>query len=617
MKLIIYGGEDVRPIEGRMGADEYSYHFVIEAFRPVLERIGDVHTVGHLDEVEPIRAGCEATGESCLILSFAPPHKTTLFMRVPLIPVFAWEYETIPFEVWDGQPKHDWRMVLQQQGRAITLSTHSAAVVRATMGKSFPTVGIPPPVFDRWTYLRERIGGKLPTPAVLEWDGICIDTATLDVSPDMVIPPVPESRSAAALDPVIEESDVDATPSDAGLVPDLERLDEPHLEATAPLSSRMPRKLVGLYRDELRPSTPPALAKIISVSGRIVWRANRRLRLALRRDLSVARQTSIESGDRASAERRQEKPALERAATTKPDNSNDARPVFQMPPPIESLPIPLPLAQPISLTAATSADSLHKPVESDCATGTPLRQSLSLKGVVYFAVANPLAGRKNWNDLITAFTWAFRDTPDAVLVVKVVSRSPGDGWQETFESLSKQPAFTCRVVLIHGFLSNEQMGVLLAASSYVVNTSSGEGCALPLLEGMSVGRPAIAPDHTAMTDYIDPSNSFILASHLEVTAFPHDGRVARRTLWRLPQWDSLRDCFKDSYRLAVEDPERWLLMANKAMASQRAFCNDDAVEHQLRNFLGVPISDPSLRVWTQDLSSIPIELTERQKDAVE
>ena len=598
-----------------MGTDEYSYHFVIEAFRPVLERIGDVHTVRHLDDVEPIRAECETTGESCVILSFVPPHKTTLFMRVPLIPVFAWEYETIPYEVWDEQPKHDWRMVLQQQGRAITLSTHSAAVVRATMGKSFPAVGIPPPVFDRLTSLRERIGGKLPTPVVLDWDGICIDTAALDISPEMVVPPVPEPLSVTPAEPVLKKSDAHAIPVDVGLAADPERPHAPSLKAATPLSSRIPRKLIELYRDELRPSTPPVLAKIISVAGRAAWHAKRRLRSALKHDLALPKKTPNDIGVEATSKQQRVIVDIESPAghSLRASRSNEAGPVFQMPPPLDSLPIPLPLARPMSLT--TTADS-QRQVGGEAVFRGALRQPLQLNGVVYFAVVNPLAGRKNWNDLISAFTWAFRDTPDAVLVVKVVGRDPGESWRETFESLSKQPAFTCRVVLIYGFLSDEQMGVLLAASSYVVNTSSGEGCALPLLEGMSVGRPAIAPDHTAMTDYIDASNSFIVTSHLEVTAFPHDSRVARRTLWRLPQWDSLRDCFTESYRLARDDPERWLLMANRAMEAQQTFCNDHTVERHLRDFLGA-INNPLLAVWTKDLSSIPIEITDRQKDAVE
>ena len=41
------------------------------------------------------------------------------------------------------------------------------------------------------------------------------------------------------------------------------------------------------------------------------------------------------------------------------------------------------------------------------------------RGRPYVSVFNPLDGRKNWHHLITAFCWAFRDTSDATLVLKM------------------------------------------------------------------------------------------------------------------------------------------------------------------------------------------------------
>ena len=46
-------------------------------------------------------------------------------------------------------------------------------------------------------------------------------------------------------------------------------------------------------------------------------------------------------------------------------------------------------------------------------------QQVVVDGVVYVSVFNPLDGRKNWHHLITAFCWAFRDTSDATLVLKM------------------------------------------------------------------------------------------------------------------------------------------------------------------------------------------------------
>ena len=42
-----------------------------------------------------------------------------------------------------------------------------------------------------------------------------------------------------------------------------------------------------------------------------------------------------------------------------------------------------------------------------------------VEGVIYVSVFNPKDGRKNWHQLITAFCWAFRETADATLVLKI------------------------------------------------------------------------------------------------------------------------------------------------------------------------------------------------------
>ena len=504
MRLIVYEGEHLGPIGDRLGTDEYSYHFVLGAFLPVLERIGPVQVIRHLDDAERIRAACELGGESCAILSFVAPHKTTLFMRVPLIPVFAWEYETIPFQVWDGQPKHDWRMVLQQQGRGITLSRHSASVVRATMGECFPVIAVPPPVFDRMATLRARIGGQPPTSQRLVLAAVVIDSWDLKLSPDMPVPPLPALPEPAHVQP---------DPVDAGPI-------------------------------ETAKADPTSLA---------------RAAMLLRRAIGVAAR-----GRRSGSAAALPTPSSQAPQAAEPDPTVRTRP-------------------------------------------DPPVVGLDMDGIVYLAILDPLVRRKNWEDVLTGFTWALRDRADAALVIKFVAAKPEDYWEDCFTILRKQPAFACRVVLIDGFLAEADMGRLLECASYVVNAASGEGCGLPLLEGMSVGRPAIAPDHTAMADYIDASNAFIVASHLEATRFPQDSSVSRRTTWHVPRWDTLCDAYRDSYRVAKEDPLRWLAMGAAAMDAQRRLCADDVVEAGLRSFLGVSAAEPSLTPVHADLEAVPVQ----------
>jgi len=118
----------------------------------------------------------------------------------------------------------------------------------------------------------------------------------------------------------------------------------------------------------------------------------------------------------------------------------------------------------------------------------------------------------------------------------------------------------------------------------VVNSSYGEGQCLPLMEFMSCGRPAIAPLNTAMADYIDHDNAFVVDSTEELTAWPHDPRAAYRTLRYVTDWDSLCSAYRASYDVAKNDPERYRRMSAHAVRSLEKFCSQANAEQRLRAF---------------------------------
>ncbi len=559
MKLIIYGGEDLRLPGYRLGSEGDDYAAIIDAFFPVLSRLGDTTRVEHLDEVERVRAACELSGDTCVILSFVQPHKTTLFMRVPLIPVFAWGFENIPCEIWDGQPKHDWRSILQQQGKAITLSRHSADVVRATMGDMFPVVGIAPPIFDRMRTLRERIGGLPPSARRIDLPAAMIDRSTLTG------PPVPPERAApieTVLDVPIDKDHDDNTGSENVVLP-AASLQQPVLvgSTTSVTIRRRRGRIISVYREHIRPLVPPPIARAISWAGTAAW------------------------------------------AVTHPFRSETAQaPASQQIDVLSRMPVPLPLAR------ATFIDGLDPPSLGPLSwvDRRPIdwaRHPVDLNGVIYLATG-VLAGGTNLEDILTGFVWGLPEASDAILVVRSVSREPSRHWEDVRSILQRQPAFSGRVLLVDGVLTADELSALVESASYVVNGGSAEGCAYDLLESMSAGRPAIAPSHAAMTDIINSSNAFVFQSHAEAAVFPHDGRRASRTLWHLPRWDSLRDAFRESYAVAKDDPARWLAMSRAAVTAQECYCGDDVVEHRLRSFLGVSSERPSLTRWGRDLSAI-------------
>src|SRR5690606_10327903 len=123
-------------------------------------------------------------------------------------------------------------------------------------------------------------------------------------------------------------------------------------------------------------------------------------------------------------------------------------------------------------------------------------------GVVYTSIFNPADGRKNWETMLTAFCWAFRETEDATLIIKVSANQIVFFSDQVIDVLRRLRPFKCRIVIIKAFLEGEQYGRLLASTAYYVNTSYGEGQCLPLMEFLSSGIPALAPVNSAMADYM-------------------------------------------------------------------------------------------------------------------
>jgi len=219
--------------------------------------------------------------------------------------------------------------------------------------------------------------------------------------------------------------------------------------------------------------------------------------------------------------------------------------------------------------------------------GVPGIRSATVGGTVFTAVLSPKDGRKNWPDIVSAFVIAHQHTPDATLVLKMIGADPALWWWKLHDVLGRMPEFACRVVIVHGFMDDAQYDDLVAATHWVVNASRAEGLCLPLLEFMSAGRPAIAPVHTAMTDYIDDANAVVVASDEEFCGFPHDPRNEMTTTRHRVSWQSLRDAFVEAYRLSTAEPETYAAKAAAAKARMQAFCGDAVVAAQLDSFLGL------------------------------
>jgi glycosyltransferase involved in cell wall biosynthesis len=218
--------------------------------------------------------------------------------------------------------------------------------------------------------------------------------------------------------------------------------------------------------------------------------------------------------------------------------------------------------------------------EIDVRSLYPPLSRLELSGIVYTTILNPLDGRKNWLDLLSAFLIALADCPDAQLVVKLVVAPEweADALREVFAYWrDARLEHRCRVAFVTEYLSDEQLRELTRASTFYLNSSHAEGSCLPLQNFLAAGRPAVAPPNTGMADSLDAHCGFLVDSHPEPTSWPIDLYGGLTTRWYRLVWQSLHDQLRASYEVARNAPSRYRAMAEAARARMAALASREAV----------------------------------------
>lgn len=229
---------------------------------------------------------------------------------------------------------------------------------------------------------------------------------------------------------------------------------------------------------------------------------------------------------------------------------------------------------------------------------------LDLHGMVYTAVIDPTNKLENWQDLVSAFCWAFRESGDVTLVLLCIEADMLQAFAAILKELYDLAPFTCRVAVLAGPVTSDQYSTLIAASSFVLSSAKADDQCLPLMEFMSAGVPAIAPDHTAFSDYIDPRSAFVVASSLERSSWPGDPRMVRHTFCHRINWESLRSGFEQSYHVAMGDLECYQLMSRIAMENQSQFCSVSVLQPTLAEFVESSCSSTKLPASTSGANDI-------------
>lgn len=223
MKFLVYSEVTAATIATSLGLPDYSYYFVLRDFLPVLRQLGEVVIIERpFPEVDQHYEAAMAEGQRCFFLSFTPPHKVALGLRCPTLPVFAWEFDSIPSEPWLDEANQNWSHVLKQCGAGITHSSLTVQAVKRELGESFPIVSIPSPVWDRYAALRSSPEQLFSSKIHMD-SGIVLDTQDVNLEPfmpglDAVAEAVASARGVSTKDKSAAATDVSGSkPADGRL----------------------------------------------------------------------------------------------------------------------------------------------------------------------------------------------------------------------------------------------------------------------------------------------------------------------------------------------------------------------------------------------------------------
>jgi glycosyltransferase involved in cell wall biosynthesis len=695
MKILVYCPLNSDNIEHSLGTADYSYFFVMQRFLPLLESIGEVEILAEPPDDELVARYQQV--DKVIYFAFTPPDKAFGSTLCPTVPVFAWEYSTIPYEAF-RYPRDNWVEDLRATGQAITHSSFAVDVVREQLGQDYPVVSIPAPLWDACAALREQRSHA----ASRGFDGIdlnckIIDSREYNISNTAVRPlagVVRDSEKSLAKAWSGERLDFSFARGEPGptlvgfndaeswgvwsrsgypwlmLDQTIEGLVEIAVTVRGyahnigePLGIELgERTAYLLLTDDLsthvlrmQVDSPAHFLAFIGVGKRAVGMDDPRdigfglAHLTLRRvqahsepvssvllDLAEDDKLVLEGFHAREAHGRWT--AAPRCSVRLPDTiagditvrietfhsfSNHNREVdlwvggasgkivlsedehiyevsLSDVAPTNALRLDnLGLGRSdnpeddrnLGLGVSKISISISENLEPD----VPRRQSLlpaalkraqsSTDGILYTTILNPNDGRKNWEDIITAFVYALRDRPGATLLVKIANEQLSMFYEDIFTFYMRLHPFKCRIVFIHGYLSDQEYQQLILRSHYIVNASRGEGQCLPLMEFMSSGVPAIAPRNTAMRDYIDPSNAFIVNSSPEIAYWPHDPRQVFRTCWHRINWQTLYDAFVKSETVYRKSPRDYQQMSLSAIAALEKFCSMKVARHRIGQFV--------------------------------
>jgi glycosyltransferase involved in cell wall biosynthesis len=138
---------------------------------------------------------------------------------------------------------------------------------------------------------------------------------------------------------------------------------------------------------------------------------------------------------------------------------------------------------------------------------------------VALTVFNPWDWRKNIGNMLNAFALFQRDKPGAVLILKWIVDNNTHRLEDSLTLLDRycnDDALGSNILVITSDLPEQALAQLYQFAEFYLCASHCEGLGMPLLEAMGQGAIPITVNNTAMADYINVKNAFIVPSKREL-----------------------------------------------------------------------------------------------------
>jgi hypothetical protein len=144
--LVVSTGDAEAEAPDQAGPEAYSYHQVVRAFAPLLQRWGQVRYLSQAESrLDFALHECRRQNLPPLHLSFQPLHRSYLTGQAPNVVFPLWQFPDIPQEDLDNNPRHNWVRLAACADLVLTASSFTRdAFLRA--GVQTPVQVIPVPV---------------------------------------------------------------------------------------------------------------------------------------------------------------------------------------------------------------------------------------------------------------------------------------------------------------------------------------------------------------------------------------------------------------------------------------------------------------------------------------